>query len=190
DPLTGLPNRRSMFVHLSRELARAERLKSELAIVVMDIDGFKAINDTYGHNIGDQALREAASALQDGLRPYDLCVRYAGDEFIVVLADCTREAAELKRRELQARIAEIQVQVRPGKQLRLGVSAGAAVFPHDGSTYEQLLADADHLMYRDKAARRIGRAALTAPGPDFMPTDLYDGVVSEHAADPLPQTLA
>jgi GGDEF domain-containing protein len=83
DPLTGLPNRRSMFVHLSRELSRAERLKSEVAIIVMDIDGFKAINDTYGHNVGDHALREVATALQGALRPYDLCVRYAGDEFIV-----------------------------------------------------------------------------------------------------------
>ena len=64
DPLTGLPNRRSMFVHLSRELARAERLKSEVALIVMDIDGFKAINDTYGHNVGDHALREVAQALQ------------------------------------------------------------------------------------------------------------------------------
>ena len=88
DPLTGLPNRRSMFVHLSRELSRAERLKSEVALIVMDIDGFKAINDTYGHNVGDHALREVANALQGALRPYDLCVRYAGDEFIVVLADC------------------------------------------------------------------------------------------------------
>ena len=61
DPLTGLPNRRSMFVHLSRELSRAERLKSEVAIIVMDIDGFKAINDTYGHNVGDHALREVAA---------------------------------------------------------------------------------------------------------------------------------
>ena len=154
DPLTGLPNRRSMFVHLSRELARAERLKSEVAIIVMDIDGFKAINDTCGHNVGDHALREVANALQGALRPYDLCVRYAGDEFIVVLTDCSRETAEAKRRELQATIAEIQVDVRAGKRLRLGVSAGAAVFPHDGTTYEELLADADHLMYRDKAARR------------------------------------
>src|SRR5439155_1488279 len=98
---------------------RAERLKSEIAIIVMDIDGFKAINDTYGHNVGDHALREVAAALQGALRPYDLCVRYAGDEFIVVLADCSREAADLKRRELQARIAEIRVDVRAGKRLRL-----------------------------------------------------------------------
>src|SRR5207248_2400660 len=140
DPLTGLPNRRSMFVHLSRELARAERLKTEVALIVMDVDGFKAINDTYGHNVGDHALRQVAIALQGALRPYDLCVRYAGDEFIVVLADCTREAADAKRRELQSKIAEIQLEVRAGKRLRLAASAGASVFPHDGTTYETPLA--------------------------------------------------
>ena len=190
DPLTALPNRRSMFAHLSRELARATRIKSEVAIIVMDIDGFKAINDTYGHNVGDHALREVANALQGALRPYDLCVRYAGDEFIVVLADCSREQADLKRRELQARIAEIQVEVRAGKKLRLGVSAGAAVFPHDGTTYEELLADADHLMYRDKAARRGHGPLTTAPGPDFMSTDIYEPAVPDQPTDPLPQTLA
>src|SRR5204863_6241309 len=69
DPLTALPNRRSMFVHLTRELARAERLNAEMALLVMDIDEFKAINDTYGHNVGDRALREMAATLQAGLRP-------------------------------------------------------------------------------------------------------------------------
>jgi diguanylate cyclase (GGDEF)-like protein len=180
-----------MFVHLSRELARAERLKSEVAIIVMDIDGFKAINDTYGHNVGDHALREVAHALQGALRPYDLCVRYAGDEFIVVLADCSREAADTKRRELQAKIAEIQLDVRAGKRLRLGVSAGAAVFPHDGTTYEELLADADHLMYRDKAARRGHAAIGTTPGPgDFISTEMYEAPVPVRPTVPLPQTLA
>jgi len=176
DPLTGLPNRRSMFVHLSRELARAERLKSEVAIIVMDVDGFKTINDTYGHNVGDYALREVAGALQGALRPYDLCVRYAGDEFIVVIADCSREAVELKRRELQARIADIQVEVRAGRRLRLGASAGAAVFPQDGTTYEQLLAAADHLMYRDKATRR-GHVRLPngTAHAEFVAADLLDG---------------
>ena len=191
DPLTGLPNRRSMFVHLSRELARAERLKSEVAIIVMDIDGFKAINDTYGHNVGDHALREVAGALQGALRPYDLCVRYAGDEFIVVLADCSRDAADSKRRELQARIADIQLEVRAGKRLRLGVSAGAAVFPHDGSTYEELLAGADQLMYRDKAARRgHGPLPITPGSSDFIATELFDPAVPVRPIVPLPQTLA
>jgi diguanylate cyclase (GGDEF)-like protein/putative nucleotidyltransferase with HDIG domain len=178
DPLTGLPNRRSMFVHLSRELSRAERLKSEVAIIVMDIDGFKTINDTYGHNVGDHALREVAGALQSGLRPYDLCVRYAGDEFIVVLTDCTRDGVEAKRRELQARVAEIQVEVRAGKRLRLGASAGAAVFPHDGATYEQLLAGADHMMYRDKASRR-GRplVAAVAGAKEFVVDEMIEADV-------------
>src|SRR5207248_2227701 len=154
DPLTGLPNRRSMFVHLSRELARAGRMTSEVALIVMDVDGFKAINDTYGHNVGDAALRAISGALQQMLRPYDLCVRYAGDEFIVVVSDCSREGAEAKRHELQSRLGEIELAVRPGRVVRLAVSAGAAVFPHDGSTYEALLAEADQRMYRNKAARR------------------------------------
>jgi diguanylate cyclase (GGDEF)-like protein/putative nucleotidyltransferase with HDIG domain len=191
DPLTGLPNRRSMFVHLSRELSRAERLKSEVAIIVMDIDGFKAINDTYGHNVGDHALREVATALQGALRPYDLCVRYAGDEFIVVLADCSREAADAKRRELQTRIAEVQLDVRAGKRLRLGASAGAAVFPADGATYEALLAAADHLMYRDKAARRGQAPPPLSPAPaEFIATDLFDTQVLSPSTVPLPQTLS
>src|SRR5256885_17222173 len=91
------PNRRSMFLHLSRELARADRLKSQVALIVMDIDAFKSINDNYGHHVGDHALREVSLALQSALRPYDLCVRYAGDEFIIVLTDCSRDAAEAKR---------------------------------------------------------------------------------------------
>ena len=105
-----------MFVHLSRELARAERLKSEVALIVMDIDGFKAINDTYGHNVGDHALREVAAALQGALRPYDLCVRYAGDEFIVVLVGLlARGGRSSSGSELQDRIGEIQLEVRAGK---------------------------------------------------------------------------
>jgi len=154
DPLTELPNRRSLFVHLSRELARAERLTSEVALIVMDVDGFKAINDTYGHNVGDAALREISAALRTTLRPYDLCVRFAGDEFIVVLSNCSREAAEAKRREFQACLGDIVLTVAPGRVARLAVSAGAAVFPHDGATYDALLTSADRRMYLDKASRR------------------------------------
>ena len=175
DPLTGLPNRRSMFAHLSRELSRAERSNAEVALVVIDLDGFKAINDTFGHNVGDHALRQVAQALQGALRSYDLCVRLAGDEFIVVLSECSREMADAKRGELQQRIAAIPFEVRPGKRLPLAASAGASVFPHDGTTYEALLADADHRMYRDKATRR---SCLTLPFPPtssaLIPSDRYD----------------
>jgi diguanylate cyclase (GGDEF)-like protein/putative nucleotidyltransferase with HDIG domain len=172
DPLTGLPNRRSMFVHLTRELSRAERLNREMALIVMDIDEFKTINDTYGHNVGDQALRHMALTLRGALRPYDLCVRYAGDEFIVVLSDCPRAAAEAKRAELQQLVSQIEIEMR-GKVLKIGASAGVSVFPHDGSTYEALLADADHGMYRDKATRRGHLNAIARVTTDFIEADLF-----------------
>jgi diguanylate cyclase (GGDEF)-like protein/putative nucleotidyltransferase with HDIG domain len=187
DPLTGLPNRRSMFVHLSRELSRAERLNGEVAVIVMDVDGFKAINDTYGHSVGDHALRQVADALHTSLRPYDLCVRYAGDEFIVVLADCTPAMAEAKRRELQERVSAIALDVRPGKSVQLAVSAGASVYPYDGNSYETLLADADQRMYRDKAARR---GAVAAPRKPLKGERLAPPTFEIAAAAPLAQTLA
>ncbi len=87
DALTGLPNRRSIMLHLSQELSRAERLRSRVALILLDIDEFKSINDTHGHNIGDRALCEVATALQSVLRSYDLCARYGGDEFVLVLPE-------------------------------------------------------------------------------------------------------
>src|SRR5438067_9110049 len=154
DPLTGLPNTRSMFMHLTRELARAERLKSEVSLLVMDLDNFKEINDTFGHHVGDRALRDIATVLRAGIRPYDVCVRYAGDEFIVVLAGCGADEAERKRLELQRAVDGLQFEARPGQMLPLAISVGAAVFPHDGNTYETLLATADSRMYRDKTRRK------------------------------------
>ncbi len=121
---------------------------------MLDLNNFKLFNDTYGHHVGDQALREVADALRNALRQYDLCVRFAGDEFIVVISDCPPEHAELKRVELQQRIGAIEVDVQPGQRIRLAASAGAAVFPDDGQTYEALLADADRRMYEDKSRRR------------------------------------
>jgi diguanylate cyclase (GGDEF)-like protein/putative nucleotidyltransferase with HDIG domain len=154
DPLTALPNTRFMFMHLTRELARAERLKTEVSLLVMDLDSFKEINDTYGHHVGDRALRDVASVLRTGIRPYDICVRYAGDEFIVVLSGCNGEEAERKRLELQRAVDTLEFEARPGKMLPLAISVGAAVFPHDGDTYETLLATADSRMYRDKTRRK------------------------------------
>ena len=154
DALTGLSNRRSIVLHLSQELSRAERLRSRVALILLDIDDFKSINDTYGHNIGDRALCEVAAALQSVLRSYDLCARYGGDEFVLVLPNCTREAAEARRIELQQRINRVQLDVRPEMLVTLGASAGVSVFPDDGATYEVLIAEADRRMYRDKAGRK------------------------------------
>ncbi len=154
DPLTGLPNTRFLFMHLTRELARAERLKTEVSLLVMDLDHFKEINDSHGHHVGDRALCEVARVLRAAIRPYDICVRYAGDEFIVVLSGCSPEEAENKRQELQKGIDDVFFEARPGKRVTLGISVGAAVFPQDGGSYEALLATADSRMYQDKSGRK------------------------------------
>lgn len=154
DALTGLPNTRFLFMHLSRELARAERLDTEVALMVMDLDSFKDINDTHGHHVGDRALCELARVLRTAIRPYDICVRYAGDEFIVVLSGCTAEEAEIKRQELQKAVADLHFEPRPGRRVPLGISVGTAVFGQDGRSYETLLAVADSRMYKDKSTRK------------------------------------
>ena len=154
DPLTGLPNTRNLFLHLNRELARAERLSTEVSLMVMDLDRFKEINDTHGHHVGDRALREVARVLLAAIRPYDMCVRYAGDEFIVVLSGCGAGEAENKRQELQMAVEGVVFEARPGRRVPLGISVGAAVYPQDGESYESLLAAADSRMYQDKAARK------------------------------------
>ena len=180
DPLTGLPNTRFLFMHLTRELARAERLKAEVSLMVMDLDNFKEINDSHGHHVGDRALCEVARVLRAAIRPYDICVRYAGDEFIVVLSGCGADEAEHKRQELQKGIDEVYFEARPGKRLALGISVGTAVFPQDGESYEALLATADSRMYQDKAGRkrRGGRGSTrhevlaTSPYPELTEVDI------------------
>ncbi len=170
DPLTGLPNTRFMFMHLTRELARAERLKAEVALLVMDLDSFKEINDNHGHHVGDRALREVATVLRSAIRPYDICVRYAGDEFIVVLSGCGAEEADRKRLELQRTVDEVLFEARPGRRLPLAISVGAAIYPQDGDSYEALLATADSRMYRDKTRRKQRvQVRPAATGTDGLP---------------------
>jgi diguanylate cyclase (GGDEF)-like protein/putative nucleotidyltransferase with HDIG domain len=170
DALTGLPNTRFMFMHLTRELARAERLKAEVALLVMDLDNFKEINDNHGHHVGDRALREVAGVLRSGIRPYDICVRYAGDEFIVVLSGCGADEAERKRVELQRTVDEVLFEARPGRRLPLAISVGAAIYPQDGDSYESLLATADSRMYRDKTRRKQRvQVQPAATGTDGIP---------------------
>lgn len=155
-----------MFLHLSRELARAERMKSEVALLVMDLDNFKEINDTFGHNVGDRALREVARVLRAGIRPYDICIRYAGDEFVVVLAGCGAEEAERKRAELQRAVEEMVFEVRPGRRVPVGVSVGAAIFPRDGDGYEAIMATADSRMCATRpAASNAPKCGPRPPAP-------------------------
>jgi diguanylate cyclase (GGDEF)-like protein len=173
-------------MHLTRELARAERLKQEVALLVMDLDNFKSINDSHGHHVGDRALCEVARVLRTAIRPYDICVRYAGDEFMVVLSGCSVDEAEQKRAELQRGIDEVYFEARPGKRVQLGISVGAAVFPHDAESYESLLATADSRMYQDKSRRKRpatrDAAARQEPHGAAQPAELSDLDIQRAAA--------
>ena len=152
DPLTGMPNRRSLDRQLETGLARRARTGGRGSVVVLDLDRLKEINDTYGHEAGDRALRVVGNVLRSTVRHHDLCARFAGDEFIVVLWDCDPEHEA-------RRVADLQ-----SVRVSLSISAGAARFPEDGTTFEELLAAGDERMYRDKAGRRsrnsAGRHAL------------------------------
>ena len=154
DPLTGLPNTRFLLMHLTQELARASRQGSELALLVMDLDDFKKVNDSAGHWAGDQVLCEVARALLASVRPYDVCARYAGDEFLIMLPECGLAEAEDRRHQLEQTVRSVSVEVGRGRRLSVTASVGAAVFPSDGDTYESLLAAADARMYARKHGSR------------------------------------
>jgi diguanylate cyclase (GGDEF)-like protein/putative nucleotidyltransferase with HDIG domain len=151
DSLTGLANPRALQFQAAREIGRARRTAAPFSLVLMDLDDFKIINDEYGHLAGDRALQEVAKVLQQSTRPYDTCIRYGGDEFVVLLPSCDRNEAEERCRELQRAVAALSLRSPDGRDIPLRVSAGASVFPEDGDNYERLLVRADRRMYRDKA---------------------------------------
>jgi len=161
DSLTGLPNTRFLSAHAGRELARAARLNSNIAVLLLDLDNMKRINDTFGHHAGNRALCALASVLRGAIRSYDICARCGGDEFVVLLSDCGVDQAEVKRLELQTAVETMPFSVGDLLRVRLSISVGAAVFPFDGGTYDALLEVADRRMYRDKAERMHGVASRT-----------------------------
>lgn len=145
DYLTTLPNARSLFLHLDQELARCKRSNASVAVMVCDLDGFKAINDRFGHLEGNKVLRVFANALRNICREYDYVARMGGDEFIVIAPGMTREAAD------ERALAMNQLAVEAGREVCgediLSISVGVAFFSEDGSDAEQLLAEADRRMY-------------------------------------------
>ncbi len=148
DYLTGLPNARSLFVHLSRELARCRRTGTSLAVMVCDLDNFKQINDLYGHLEGDNLLKDFANHVKDVCRGYDYVARMGGDEFVVVAPGLSAEAASEKSSRLNQLAIEAGKKVA-GREL-VALSVGTAFCPEDGFDVERLLAEADRRMYSMK----------------------------------------
>lgn len=150
DPLTGLANRRAWEEELRREVARARRTSHRLALVMLDIDHFKQLNDTRGHQAGDTVLTEAAASWRDAVRTTDFLARYGGDEFAMLLPDCPAEYG-------QTVLERIRTAIPPG----CSCSAGIAYW-NGAETAESLLARADAALYE---AKRAGRnMAVTASG--------------------------
>jgi diguanylate cyclase (GGDEF)-like protein/putative nucleotidyltransferase with HDIG domain len=148
DYLTGLPNARSLFLQLDRELARCKRDNTTLTVMVSDLDGFKQINDRFGHLEGNRVLRLFAQALKDSCREYDYVARMGGDEFVVVAPGLPTDASSKKNEQLRALAKQAGFEVC-GEEI-LSLSVGVAVYPTDGNDAEQLLAEADRRMYLEK----------------------------------------
>jgi len=148
DYLTGLPNARSLFLHLDGEVARCKRNNTQVAVMVCDLNGFKGINDRYGHLEGNKVLRLFAQGLRDACREYDYVARMGGDEFVIVAPGLEPEVVQDKAARLNeiARSAGHAV----AREAELSVSIGCAFYSKDGSDAEQLLAEADRRMYSSK----------------------------------------
>jgi diguanylate cyclase (GGDEF)-like protein len=155
DPLTGVWNLRYLMSALTREVERAHRFDRSLSVLMLDLDRFKAVNDTYGHQRGDAVLREFARRVQGEIREVDILARYGGEEFVVVLPETSAEGAQ----NLADRICSV-VRDAPFRsedddaELMVTVSIGGSVYPVHGSTSRTLLQEADRALYRAKADGR------------------------------------
>jgi len=148
DYLTELPNARSLFLHLDREVARCKRLQTSLTVMVCDLDGFKKINDLFGHLEGNRILRHFSETLQGSCREYDYVARMGGDEFVIVAPGLSASAADARG------ICLSQLASHAGREICgvdwLSLSVGCAIYPEDGVDAEKLLAEADRRMYIQK----------------------------------------
>jgi len=157
DPLTGLYNIR----HITQHVEECCRAAVPFALLCLDLDSFKPINDNFGHQKGDQVLRDLSALFQAALRPGDVAARYGGDEFLVYVQGGTAEDAEALAARLQKAVESYEpglIHPRLGA-LHLGVSIGYGCFPADGTNFASLIAAADAHMYREKTERKLGRLA-------------------------------
>jgi diguanylate cyclase (GGDEF)-like protein/putative nucleotidyltransferase with HDIG domain len=175
DPLTGLPNARYLALRFEEESARARRTGRSFQVVMLDLDEFKIVNDTYGHKVGDKMLREMGRIIQGQLREYDFLARYAGDEFVAIVQELGGSQVDELRQRIEHAVCAFSLHVRGNNRARVGISIGTANFGAEGHSLDQLLVAADQAMYRTKSAHKLNK--LTAgqesePLVDFDPEDL------------------
>jgi diguanylate cyclase (GGDEF)-like protein len=150
DTVTGLPNRRALDERLEQEVLMARRTGLPFAIIMMDLDGFKTVNDTYGHAVGDQVLRVFFNYMGLGLRTSDFLARYGGDELTLIMSRTNLESAVLVGEKITEKLEKFNFKAPDGKLITLSVSGGIAVHPNHGRTATELMRAADEALYHAK----------------------------------------
>lgn len=186
DAMTGLPNARSLVLQFEKEVGRADRSESAFQVLVLDLDGFKAVNDTYGHTVGDSMLRAIGQVIQGQLRDYDFLSRYGGDEFVALVPDTSSDdAAELCSR-IEMAVGEFKLHIDSDTCASVGVSVGAAGYTLNGETFDDIIAAADRAMYKSKSSRKLNGTAERRSEPRQSPTlfsapdDVVDAQIVEN----------
>ena len=154
DTITGLANRRALDEHLESEIINARRTNSSFAVIMMDLDGFKSVNDSYGHDVGDQVLRVVFNVVASGIRSSDFIARYGGDEITLLLAKSDIQAARLVTEKILENLANFEFKTPDGKSIKLGISGGIAIYPFHGRSGAELLRAADAALYEAKKRHR------------------------------------
>ena len=155
DALTGLANRRAFELALAREIDRVARSGEPALLLELDIDHFKRVNDSWGHNAGDQVIKAVASALVDSVRPMDLVARVGGEEFAIILPNCASAFGETVAERVRRRVERMPVVIAPGQQISVTVSVGGAFAPQwVRSTPALWVERADQQLYRAKSQGR------------------------------------
>ena len=162
DPLTRLFNRRFLEESLNRELQLAGRKRQSIAVLFLDLDHFKRFNDTFGHDAGDLVLQSLADLFRNFFRATDICCRYGGEEFAIILPESTAQIAAIRADALRSEVKSLRLQYKKQPLGPLTVSVGVAAFPEHGSTSEELLKIADQCLYESKnRGRDLVTVALT-----------------------------
>ena len=163
DPMTELPNARSLQMQFEKETARASRNGTGFQLLMLDLDGFKAVNDTFGHKAGDKLLKELARVMSAQLRDYDFLARYAGDEFVAIVPETDAQGIQELSQRIEKAVDEFVLPLGEGKCARVGISIGIGCYPNHGSTLDQIIIHADKAMYAVKAHRKQSRVTQLLP---------------------------
>jgi len=163
DPLTGLPNARYLALRFEEEAARARRTDRTFQVVMLDLDEFKNVNDSYGHKTGDKMLREVAHLIEGQLREYDFLARYGGDEFVALVQEVVGAQVEELCARIETAVSKFSLPIGRNRAARVGISVGTATFGLDGETLDHLVVAADNEMYRVKSSHRSSRIATDQP---------------------------